>query len=258
MLGPGMNRFLRDLGKLAAAALALVFPARCAGCGAMEAEDGLCARCAGEAWSRRPRCFRCGADLRGPGAWRDRDAGCRACAGRDLGVARTAVVGPYEATLRRLVRRLKYGGRTSLGRPLGALLAARVSEEGLAADVVVPVPLDARRERRRGFNQAELVARELARRAGLPLEPRALARVRPTPALYARSAQERWEAVAGAFAVLDAARIRGRRVLVVDDVLTSGATLAACAAALRAAGAAEVVAACVARRERRRMAAASA
>lgn len=247
------NRIRDVLRALGAFAGEVLFPGRCGACGAAEGEDGLCPACRAAAVSVRARCGRCGAEV-----WRRGGGACRACAGRDLGVARTVVVGPYERTLRLLVRRLKYGGRASLARPLGALLAARVAAARLGADVLVPVPLDPGRERRRGFNQAELIAREIAWRTGLPVAARALARVKPTPALYGRSVAERFEVVGDAFAVAEPARIRGRRVLIVDDVLTTGATLSACAEACRKAGAVEIFAACVARRERRRMAAASA
>lgn len=162
---------------------------------------------------------------------------------------RAVSVGAYEGLLRELVRRFKFGRRRALARPLGVLLSERVIEEGLRADLVVPVPLDRARERRRGFNQAELVAAEVARRLGLPLARRALVRVRRTPSLYRLGAAERREALDGAFAAARAGVLAGRRVLLVDDVLTSGATLSACAKALRAAGARAVVAACVARRQ---------
>jgi ComF family protein len=162
-------------------------------------------------------------------------------------VDRVIAIGPYAGTLRRLVRGLKYGGREALARPIGALLAERVRAARLFVDVVVPVPLDAARERKRGFNQAVLIARELAREAGLPLATGALRRARRTPALFRLAAAERAAAVAGAFAVADRASLAGKRVLLVDDILTTGATISACAEACRGAGATRVFAACAAR-----------
>lgn len=194
------------------------------------------------------QCPRCGAPA-GPYA-HVAAQGCRACGGgRRLGVARAVVIGPYGGTLARLVRRLKYHGREELGEPLGRLLAERVAEAGLRADVVVPVPMSEARRRERGFDHAERIADGLAAALGLGVA-RALTRVRETPPLFARGARERREALLGAFSVRerDAARVTGRRVLLVDDVITTGASLTACALALRAGGTREVAAAAVARR----------
>lgn len=216
------------------------YPPACAGCGGA-ARDGLCAACLVAVAPPGPRCGRCG-------AWGyEARAGCRTCCGRDLGVERVVAIGPYEGVLRLIVRRLKYGGRQSAARPLGRLLGEKVAAARIAADLVVPVPLDAGRERERGFNQAELIARDVARRLRIPLAHRALRRVRATRALFGLGARERREALAGAFAARDRAAIAGKRILLVDDVVTTGATVAACAAACRAAGAAAVHAACAAR-----------
>jgi ComF family protein len=138
-------------------------------------------------------------------------------------------------------------------RPLAAWFAARLEEvvrkDGgrLAADVVVPVPLHPDRRRERGHNQAEMLAQALARRLGLPLEPRALVRGKPRPAKLKLSRHERWSAARGAYAAAPVSRIDKRRVLLVDDVFTTGATLDACARALRTSGASRVAALTVAR-----------
>ena len=119
-------------------------------------------------------------------------------------------------------------------------MAAYLKTEELPVDLVVPVPLFGRRQRLRGYNQSALLARELARLDGLPLAVRALSRRRDTPP-QARSvdAETRRRNVAGAFAA-DRRQVEGRRVLLVDDVMTTGATLDACAQALRQGGAASV------------------
>jgi ComF family protein len=103
--------------------------------------------------------------------------------------------------------------------------------------VLAPVPLHPRKRRERGFNQAELIARELAARSGLPLAPGALVRRIDTPPQAGLSAAARRRNVARAFAVRQCARVAGRRVVLVDDVLTTGATAQACSRALAAAGA---------------------
>jgi ComF family protein len=149
----------------------------------------------------------------------------------------------YDDTLVRMVVLLKYHAVT----PLGGWLAARMAElvaaapETFAADVVVPVPLHPARLRERGYNQAELIARPLAKRLGLPLRPYLLARTRPRPEKLKLTRRERWQTVRGAYAMRRPRRIDNVRVLLVDDVFTTGATLDACSRALRQAGAKRVV-----------------
>lgn len=156
--------------------------------------------------------------------------------------------GSYEGALRALIQRFKYDGYRPLAKPLGRFLeqaVERLSEQSL--DLVVPVPLHRKRQRRRGFNQAELLAVEVARVRRIPLAVKDCVRVRDTPPQTGLRAAERRKNVAGAFDVPHPERVRGRRVLLVDDVLTTGATASACAQALREAGAKGVWVATLAR-----------
>lgn len=128
---------------------------------------------------------------------------------------------------------VKYRGISAYAAPMATLMAAAWPAYGFAVDVIVPVPLHPRRRRERGFNQAELLGKELAQLLGVPVRTDATRRVRQT----ARQARthgrgERLANLAGAFVVDDPRTVAGRRVLLVDDVTTTGATLAACAAAL--------------------------
>jgi ComF family protein len=142
--------------------------------------------------------------------------------------------------VREAVHALKYNHLSALARPMAAPMAAYLEAEALPVDIVVPVPLFGRRQRLRGYNQSALLAREVTRLLGLPLAERGLGRRRDTlPQARSVDAEARRRNVAGAF-VGEKRRVEGRRVLLVDDVMTTGATLDACAQALRQAGAASV------------------
>ena len=142
----------------------------------------------------------------------------------------------YRGVVPDLVRALKYRGATALAEPMAESLASAVGSYGMDADLIVPVPLSGMRRRTRGYNQAEELACALGRRLDMAVWSSALERRRDTPP-QARSAdaEERQRNVAGAFHANDP-DIAGQRVLLVDDVTTTGATLAACAEALKSAG----------------------
>ena len=156
---------------------------------------------------------------------------------------------PYAGPVRAALHELKYGGEQRLAVPLGIAVARRWARVGVGTEVVVPVPVHVDRERRRGYDQAALIAAVTAERLGLPVT-RALERDRATIAQFELGRDERATNVAGAFRLrrsVASSEIAGRWVLLVDDVVTTGATLAACGAALVAAGAAAVSAIAVAR-----------
>jgi len=133
--------------------------------------------------------------------------------------------------LQKAIHSFKYKGLRALANTLGDLLYDGWVAAPQAVDVIVPVPLHPSRSRERGYNQSALLVRELGRLAALPIEERTLKRVTPTRPQVGLSAEERAENVRNAFRCHDN-RLQGLRVLLVDDVLTSGATLHACAHAL--------------------------
>jgi ComF family protein len=149
----------------------------------------------------------------------------------------------------RAVVMLKYERVTPLARWFAQRLVTvvRQNQEYNAADVVVPVPLHPARQRERGYNQAELIGRALAKYLRLPCRSHLLVRTRPRPGKSRLTVRERWQSVRNAFDMREGAQVDKLRVLLVDDVLTTGATLDACSRALRAAGAAHVAAVTVAR-----------
>ncbi|MGH9784118.1 MAG: ComF family protein [Terriglobia bacterium] len=202
-------------------------------------------------------CFRCGRFLAQPAALHGTPhcGVCRRGAVQregdrrgDFAFAQARSFASYEGTLRSLIQRLKYDGCRPLAKPLGRFLAEAVRRlERQSFDVLVPVPLHSRRERQRGFNQAFLLAAQVSKLWKISLAASDCVRVRDTPPQTGLRAAERRKNVAGAFDVPRPARVRDRRVLLVDDVLTTGATAHACAQALRDAGAAGVWVATLAR-----------
>ena len=157
---------------------------------------------------------------------------------------------PFAGPVRAALHDLKYASERRLAEPLGAAVARRWARVGIGAEVIVPVPVHADRERHRGYDQAALIAAVTARQLRLPIDG-ALERTRATTAQFELGRDQRAANVRGAFRLRKsnhhATVIRDRWVLLVDDVVTTGSTLAACAAVLEAAGAAAVSAITVAR-----------
>jgi len=175
---------------------------------------------------------------------------CPECQNRGYGFDRARSYALYQAELVRAIVLLKFERVEPLARWLAGRLAELVRKEGLAADIVVPVPLHRQRERERGYNQADLIAKPLARKLGLPYRAVLLVRTKPRPDKHILSLEERWDSVRGAFATRPGTKVDNLRVLLVDDVMTTGATLDACARALRGAGAKSVIGLTVARAAR--------
>ena len=224
-----------------ARALDLVFPPRCVSCGAFGAF--LCTPCLAAAPpAAPPRCPICWMPSEGP------DSLCSRCRSRrfHFEAARSPFI--YDGAAREAVHALKYRGLSALAGAMARPMTDCLRQWAPPAGAIVPVPLAGPRRRLRGYNQSELLAREVSRLTGLPLAPRALVRRRSTPP-QARIADEaaRRANVAGAFAAGPVVVEGG--VLLVDDVLTSGATLDACAHVLRETGAGPVFALTFARED---------
>jgi ComF family protein len=227
----------------------VVFPRVCLACEAdllPTRRRWLCTRCLARIEPLGPDpCPTCAGPL-------GRDAtpsACPACGRLRPRFDGAIAVGRYDGLLRELVLRLKYGRDPAMAWPLGDLLAETVGlwERGLEADVVVPVPQTFLRRLRRGFNQAELIAAELAGRLSVPLSRGALRRTGRPPAQAGLSRTDRLRAPRGTIAVRRRRAVAGRTVLLVDDVLTTGGTVSEAARMLKAAGARQVLVAVAAR-----------
>ena len=180
----------------------------------------------------------------------DAEGRCALCRSGLRGFDAAYCFGSYEGTLRELIHLYKYGRIRTLSQPLADLLAASLPLEE-RFDAVTAVPLHWRRQWQRGFNQSELLARLIARRREIPVV-RALRRARATQTQAGLSNTERRRNVAAAFRCRRGAeKLAGRRILLIDDVMTTGSTAAACARALKQAGAAKVVLLTLARVDRR-------
>ncbi len=247
------SAFAGWLGAVGRAVDALVFPWSCAACGAEGQGGAFCPSCRAALLERAAKaaasaCPRCALPA---GPYADLRGGCGDCRNRSLGFEAAIALGPYEGTLRALCLRMKHDRDAWLAPWLCDLWvearAEAVDRLILPADAwVVPVPLHWRRHWERGYNQAEALARGLARKLDRPVR-RPLRRVVGTRKLAVLSATDRAKALRKAFRARKSRSLRGRTILLVDDVLTTGATCSAAARALRRAGAKRVIVAVIAR-----------
>jgi ComF family protein len=227
--------------------LDVILPRHCYHCGqpmVSEEPGSFCAAC----WGlirliQPPYCPCCGEPFRSPLALTYSPAyRCGACRANPPPFDQARAIGCYEGPLRQAIHLLKYRGKLHLKQPLLRLAIEHFEAHfpGTVFDAIIPVPLHRARLMHREFNQAAVLAQGLARHLNVPVWERLLVRVRPTRPQVELSGSERRQNVRQAFAVTDAAALEDRAVLVVDDVLTTGATLAEVARTLKAAGAKRV------------------
>ena len=238
---PGWKRRAVDLALWAArSAVDTLYPPTCLACRAgTQAHGALCPRC----WSamrfiERPFCERLGTPF-------EQDLGEGLLSPQAMAdppvFARARAVARFEdGPARKLVHRLKYSDRAEMARPMARWMARAGADILADADLLAPVPLHPLRLWRRRFNQAAMLAREVSRTTGKPCDVGALMRVKATRSQVGLSRAQRAENVQGAFKVAEAAPVKGRAVVLVDDVLTSGATANAASRALVRAGAKRV------------------
>lgn len=235
------------------ALVSVIFPAPCRICGAVLTRAGLlpiCEECFGKLQPlRAPVCVCCGRPFFSEIALDAESPKCFACRRNVYAFDYARSFGSYTDQMVRAIGLLKYERLTALGRWFAQRLE-EVTRENVVlkeADVVVPVPLHPARLRERGYNQAELIAKPLARAMRLPLVSYLLVRTKARPSRLLLSRRERWLTVRGAYDIRKGARVDNLHILLIDDVFTTGATLDACSRALKRAGAKSVVGLTVAR-----------
>jgi ComF family protein len=215
-----------------------LFPSRCLGCGRRDFD--LCPSCR-DALPRLSsrRCPFCAGIPNRIGV-------CERCATHKISLDGVRVEYVLEGATRKGIHRLKYGHGKYLAPILAELALESLAVRPIAPQFLVPVPIGPKRQRKRGYNQSELLAQEIGLRLNVPVL-NALMRVREGRAQVGLNAMERRANVRGAFELRPGAPVAGKRLLLIDDVMTTGATLDACARILKGAGAASVVASPVAR-----------
>lgn len=215
--------------------LDFALPPRCAGCGTIVADvHSFCTDCWKQIEFLGPGgCRTCGLPLHATEA-----DDCAVCLAIPPRIRRTRAAVVYDELSRSLVLRLKYGRKVAVAKTMARYMAPLITDRDDA--LLVPVPLHRTRLWQRGFNQSGIVARELSRTTGLEMDPCALRRIKRTPPLKGMSLMQRRRSVAGAFKVGNPADLKGRTVVLIDDVITTGSTANACARALLRAGADQV------------------
>jgi len=220
---------LPQLTKLGGAALDYIFPRFCVGCG--KAGDFLCANCRTSlSYIEPPTCRICGEPLPSEGV-------CNNCSHWQADIDGIKAPFRFEGAIRQAVHQLKYNNLRAIAPTLADFMAEYLNKYPVDVDLLVPVPLHPKRLRERGYNQSALLAKHLGKFVNLPVDENSLTReFYNPPQVTTTSVQARRENVTGGFNCPND-KIRDKKILLVDDVSTSGATMNACAGALKAGGA---------------------
>ncbi|MBQ4312415.1 MAG: ComF family protein [Oscillospiraceae bacterium] len=164
------------------------------------------------------------------------------CAERGIRYDRCIAAGIYEGAVRKAVLSFKYDSNSNAAEIFACICAKRIEKAGIPADIITYVPMSARKRRMRGYNQAELFAAALSEKTGIPVRHGLLSRVYSVEEQHERTASERIESAGREYSAAEGAELSGERVILCDDVLTTGATMSSCAGILKDIGASEVTA----------------
>ncbi len=218
----------------------LLFPPVCVQC--RKVGELLCQDCVAKLiWLQAPVCEICGRTLP------ETAAPCLVCRKRPLPLKQIRAAFLFDGIIPNIIHQLKYRNAFALAEPLGTLMAESWPQWQTSVDMVMPIPLHHQREKKRGYNQSDLLVNTFCRQLTFTKNNSVLKRSRITPPQVGLNAEERQANVRGAFSVEDPHPVKGKEILLVDDVCTTGATLAAAAEVLLSAGASNVSAYCLAR-----------
>lgn len=230
----------------------LLYPPHCVGCGVSlhrETDPYLCGGCRnGITYIESPRCSRCGAGL-GPYS-KTSEKGCICCNNIQLHFDGAFSAVYFNGAVKELIHRFKYSKKEYLAKRLMTIMSRALDPSTPFPErpkLIIPVPLHWRKKMQRGFNQAELLAQHIGRHLGIEVQPKTLSRVRNTYPQTSLSPAQREENVKGAFQIRTPIQFKGKPVLLVDDVLTTGLTASECARVLKSAGAERIYVLTVAR-----------
>lgn len=235
-------KILKTMEEYTNAFLDLIYPSKtiCYVCGGMlekDAKYSLCNNC----YNNLPfipehHCTKCGTLLRmiedGPI--------CQQCKNTNYYFDRAISIVKYEKDVKTLIYKLKYSNHTYLATTIGCIMADKLKQEGIEADIIIPVPLYKRKEKERGFNQAILISKYMAEKANISLNTDVLLRIKNTKVMHNLTRRERLENVDGAFEVINREIIANKDVLLVDDIFTTGSTVNSCSKELIDSGAKSV------------------
>ncbi len=235
----------KPLRELALSLADFIYPPHCLICGALvnQGNTSVCEKCWGELEPiEGPHCRRCGNPL---GIM---SHGCFNCSERDQLYLRARVLFPFSSRVQEIIHLFKYRGKRNIGRRLGIMLSKLLLSEPWISDIdiICSIPLHPSREKDRGYNQSTILSESISSEAAIPLGIGFLSRVRNTDSQTGLSFAERVDNVFGVFRVKDQCEVKGKDVLLVDDVLTTGATVNSCSNALLNSGANSVSVAVVA------------
>ncbi len=214
-----------------------IFPARCRWCGeTFDPSQGyyICERCWNEKGSiNRPYCEICGHPLNPEANLPDKIYLCKYCPEK-INFRKARSIADYDSVVGEAIRLLKYHGKVVMAKRLAELMVDALPNLFLIEDydLIIPVPIHKKRYIKRGYNQVEVIGRIFSQKVGIPLESQSLMKIKDTPSQTVIGISDRIDNVRGSFGVVDTTKLKGKRILLIDDIMTTGATVNECSKVL--------------------------